>query len=277
MNQACTSEKVEYRITNFPSEVNDPAKEAAYLMKDGHMKGRYLGQCLDSCRWGSIMTILYEMNNFQMVEFVKEWMKQNKDDLRFHYRPLPVDFDVPRIDYKVCPRDSEHKGKNLDLEGRIRCAAEDKKELREALIESYTHYDDFSQSKRKEYLEFHLDDWELEKYENAPRITVKERCGAILSDKGSVLPLAEVIDRLDIFQGSSVFCKGETCKDPFLKEFDLDRKCFGHVINNHLEFPFDGWYLAWNVQKWYEQKPDGTTPFTTPELTKRIMKKIKPI
>ena len=258
----------------FPTKIRGPEQEAEYLMQDGNMKNRYLDQCLDSCRWGSIMTVLYEMNTFQMVDFIKSWMEQNKDNLKFHCKGSSSSFDLPRIHYDIYPRNSDHKGRTLDFEGRIKCADEDKKDLREALIEEWTSYDELSQSKRKEYMESHLDDDELEEYENAPRITVKERCGAIISDKLAILPLAEIIERLNVFGGSRTYCK-DLCKDPLLGEFDTQGRCFGHIVQDHLEFPFSGWTLASYVQKWHEQLPKGSAPFTTPELTKKLMKKIK--
>ena len=126
-------------------------------------------------------------------------------------------------------------------------------------------------------MEAHLDDWELKEFEKEPRITVKEKCGAIISDKGVTLPLAEVINRLNIFPGSYRYCKGEYCKDPTLEEFGLPKRmCVGHTVKDKLVFPFDGWELAWYVQKWYEQPPKGSAPLTTPLVTNRLMKSIKP-
>jgi len=80
------------KIRDFPPEVDSPLKEAHYLMQDGNMRGRYLGQCLDSCRWGAPETIMYELNALEMTKFVRNWMKQNKGNLRFHERDLPPNF-----------------------------------------------------------------------------------------------------------------------------------------------------------------------------------------
>lgn len=37
-----------------------PKKAMKYLMEPGKMEGKYLGACLDSCRWGSQTTVLWE-------------------------------------------------------------------------------------------------------------------------------------------------------------------------------------------------------------------------
>jgi hypothetical protein len=282
----------------FPSRVKDPSQETEYLMQDGNMKDRYLGQCLDSCRWGSLETVLYEMNAFQMVGFIKNWVKQNRDSLKFHFEKVPPDLELPYIKREKCPRNSDHRLKNKGLDGTVRCIDEDVKKFRRGSFESEIYYDSLSQSRRKEYHKVNPVSYKNlrnEGYEKdfidkikkssvlrktfgiEPKGTVilKERCGAILSDKESVIPLVEIIDRLDVFPGSMYYCRGK-CKDPFLNEFELDRACFGHKVNDHLEFPFDGWHLSWIVEKWYEQPPKGSAPFTTLEATERIMGKIKP-
>ena len=268
-------------IRNFPPEVDGPLERSQYLMQNGNMRGRYLGQWLDSCRWGSTETIMYEQNALEMTKFIGNWMRQNKGDLRFHERELPPNFELPCINYDACPRDPHHKVRNTGLDGSVRCIDVDEKKIRESLLESWITYDKLSQSRRKTVMEAPLEDWlvgeELEKLEKEPKIIVKERCGAIISEKDVTLPLAEIIDRLNIYDGSHRFCKGKYCREPVLKEFDLPRRsCFGHLVKDKLVFPFDGWRLARYVQKWYEQPPKGSAPLTTPQVTKRLMKSIKP-
>jgi hypothetical protein len=279
---------LEYNI-KFPPEIKGPSQEAQYLMEDENMKGRYLGQCLDNCRWGSLTTVMWEFSTLQMLEFIKNWMNQNENNLRFHEMELPAGFELPYISHEKCPRDSNHKLKSQGLDGSIRCIEETVKEIREGFVETWISYDDLSRSRRKEYMEsgYDLYEEELEEINKSeilrrevgigrPTVTVKERCGAILSDRGVTLPLAEILDRLNIFYGSRYFCKGDLCKDPLLKEFGLERQCFGHKTQDHFVTPFSGWTLADYVQKWYEQLPKGSAPFTTPQTTKRIMGKIKP-
>jgi len=273
--------QIPWRV-EFPPDIDGkgPFVEAEYLKKDGHMKGLYLGQCLDSCRWGSIMTIMYEMNTLEMAEFIKNWMEQNKSNLKFHYEDLPADFELPYVKHDVCPRNSKHKIRNMGLDGTIRCIDEDVKEIKKDYLETMTSYDEYSKSRRKEHWEAHplsgcFEDEEEEamrEYEEATEmVTIRERCGAILSEKGFIFPLTEILDRLNIFPGSRGYCKTDVCFERI--DAEILRECFGHPVQDHFVVPFDGWTLARYAQKWYEQPPKGTAPLSTHQLTKKIVRK----
>jgi len=269
---------LELEKIKFPPEVAEkgPSGEAEYL-KEGNMKGRFLGQCLDSCRWGSPYDIMYEMNSLEMTEFVKNWIEQNPDNLRFHYKELSKDFELPYIDREVCPINEEHKLRGKGLDGTIRCINEDIKRIKEGYLFTWKKFDSRSNSVRTEYSEnrpFIEDEEAWEEYKNQKnKVTVLQRCGAILSDRGAVLPLAEILDRLNEVPGGHSFCKTKNCADAINKELDINRECFGHIVYDHYVLPFDGWYLAKYVQKWYEQLPKGTAPFTTPSVTDKLVKK----
>jgi hypothetical protein len=264
----------------YPPEIDGkgPFAEAEYLKKGGHMKGRFLGQCLNSCRWGSPYNIMYEMNPLEMTEFVKNWMEQNKENLMFHYKELPKGFELPHVNLDACPIDSTHKLRSIGLDGTLRCINEEPKTFKEGYYSVFKKFDPRSGSVRTTYMKnlpLHGDKESWDDYRKETRkVGVIERCGAIISDKGTVLSLADVIDRLNVYPGEYLeFCRGKECAEAF-GELEISRKCFGHTVIDHCVFPFDGWRLARYVQKWYEQSPDGTAPFTTPAVTDRIAKKI---
>lgn len=259
-----------------------PLAEAEYLKKDGHMKGFYLGDCLDRCRWGSMTTVMYEMNTLEMAEFIKNWMEQNKGNLMFHFKGLPTDFKLPYTEYDSCPRNSKHKIRNMGIDGTVRCIDEDVKVIKKDYLDSVISHDEFSNSRRKHHWERHplngrFEDEEEEAIrlyeESTETVTVRDRCGAIISEKGVTFPLAEILERLNLYDGSFLGCKGDVCGDRSLIELYGDGKCRGHTVYDHFVVPFNGWALARYAQKWHEQESKGTAQFTTPALTKKIVRK----
>jgi len=91
------------------------------------------------------------------------------------------------------------------------------------------------------------------------RLRCMEReCYSILSDEGVILPLEEVLDRLNL-SNSFVYCfdsSSNSCSR--LEEVpERDRElyknsCLGHRAKETIH-SFDGWTLAWYVQKWHGQ------------------------
>ncbi|MEK6932388.1 MAG: hypothetical protein AABW56_01180 [Nanoarchaeota archaeon] len=80
---------LEGKETSFLKEsTRNPKAEAEFLMGSNHMKGYYLGDCIDSCRWGSIMTIMYKMDIKNIIGFIQSWMRQNENSFQnlFHER-----------------------------------------------------------------------------------------------------------------------------------------------------------------------------------------------
>ena len=209
-----------------------PKQQAEFLLKDGNMKGKYLGACLDNCRWGSIMTVMYEMTVKEMVSFAQNWMQQNKNDFPklFHGENPGADFELPYIKHKLCPRNKKHKGIIKDCAGRVRCAHHSEIKLKPNYATSYSSFDKESGTRRIEYLEspphenfpdpdelivassneggVYDTDWkkeqeeyerELEKYEKEePSLIVTDFCYSILSDRGVILPLETIIKRVNL-------------------------------------------------------------------------------
>ena len=75
------------------------------------------------------------------------------------------------------------------------------------------------------------------------------------------MPLEEILDRLELDpRWYTVYCTEQGLthnQDPFSRSkcrLENDEECFGHsVYLNRTIHNFDGWYLAWYIQKWYEQ------------------------
>ena len=139
-----------------------PKEQTAFLLESDHMKGKYLGACLESCRWGSPTTVLYEMDITDMVHFVQVWLKQNNENFSslFHYFNDKV--ELPYINFEVCPKNEDHKYTVFDVAGMLRCGY------------------------RKERVNLDTEKRTL------------EVCYAILSDKNLILSLETVITRLNI-------------------------------------------------------------------------------
>lgn len=237
-----------------------PKEQAEYLMQGKHMQGMYLGAALDSSRWGSTMTTLYEMSVKELVSFVQNWIGQNHDNFEklFHERKIEElykKFELPHIHHTSCPRDSSHKGLIDDLDGRTRCSQMTEQSFKPSYVTYWTLNDPHAGFERREYFEDRPNlpvplealtqfgelideawrpefDWyerETEKYEKEEAtFVVRNMCSAIISDKRMILPLEEILSRLNLRSAEE----------------------------SKTEFPFDGWDLAFYVQRWHEQTPD---------------------
>jgi|GEM_PF-6909743 len=263
-----------------------PEAQAAWLMK-GHMKGRYLGECLDSCRWGSPMTVMYEMSPRELITFVKSWMRQNKNfEKKFHERPIEemyTKFELPRISYDHCPRNEDHKRTITDGAGRIRCADVQYQHVKPSYAFMSARNDSFALIPRLEYLESRPpepsddmpdDDPDYESEwaewnafnEEEPTLTIHDPCYAIIDEGKQILSLENIITRLNLRPPvEHARCGLNGCTPARWAALSADEKnerdrdwCLGHdILQTKCEFPFDGWDLAYYVQKWWEQ---GSAP-----------------
>lgn len=272
-----------------------------FLLQEERMKDEYLGACLDYVRWGSQETVMYEMGSRGLINFIGEWMKLNKDNLIWRERPIPEDFSLPYINHDKCPASPSHDGKIKDLGGRVRCAHVSERKLKKGFVQAFSRFDRFSGMDSIEFFddaptdpvpseieegedyseEIREYEVQLRRYENAPTIEVRDNCYAILSDKGIVLPLETVLDRLNLeAKFRTVYCNDRTFRISSERYCErvggLDEKdrenfasgkmivCPGHKDENpRTVHPFDGWTLAAYVQKWHEQLPDGKAPLLT--------------
>jgi hypothetical protein len=282
-----------------------PAEQAQFLMQNENMKGKYLGACLDSCRWGSYTTVMYEMTINGMIGFIQNWMSQNQGNFQWHERKIDemhTRFKLPHIDHNKCPRNNNHNETIMDLLGRVRCARKSEKRFKPSYLHSYEAFDMLAGTTRVEYLEDQPqnpltdgDVWDektgellsvdkeiYEKYlADKERFDEEERteivddfCYAIISDRDVVLPLETVIKRLNLRPETiEVYCKSQEYSYPAecnkvdelskeeKKMYELIGRCQGHIQpNNKIEFPFDGWDLAYYVQKWHEQFKNNSNP-----------------
>jgi len=278
----------------FPKNISGPQGRAIWLQENDRMKGKYLGACLDGIRWGGETTVMYEMGTRQMIGFIQEWMNQNKGSLLWHEKQPPKNFSLPYTDLKECPSDSSHERTVKDMGGRIRCAHQSIIELKPSFVDAYRTFDERAQAERISFIEetpiapgggpdedeedkqydkdYKKYEKQLAKFENEdPVFIATDLCYAVLSDKGDILSLEEILNRLNLNRATyTVYCtkKGLThdfhsydivrCK---LGEWDNDMECLGHTVyTNNTVHDFDGWYLAWHVQRWHEQLPDGKAP-----------------
>lgn len=207
-----------------------PKEQAKFLLENSNMKGHYLGACLDSCRWGSYTTVMWEMDVKGMVSFIQNWMQQNNGNFERLWHERRIDelytkFELPYTHHEACPRDKEHKGTVVDLGGRMRCAHKTEKRFKPGFIVDYEYFDELSQTMRTDFYEnkprLDLTDgaWdektgeilpgnkkELDNYEKQlKRFKEKDRteiiddvCYAILSDKAILLSLETIIKRLNL-------------------------------------------------------------------------------
>src|SRR3989344_460171 len=112
-----------------------PKQQEIFLRREGNMKGLYLGACLDSARWGSQTTVMYEMSKKRMISFIHNWMNQNNDNFESLWHERKIEdlykrFNLPHINHEFCPVNKNHKERISDLGGRIRCSHMDKRNLR---------------------------------------------------------------------------------------------------------------------------------------------------
>ncbi len=312
--------KRKYDNKTFKFNMHDsegPEGKARYLVRTGGLKNEYLGVCLDEIRWGSQTTVMYEKSTLGMIDYILEWIKLNQGNLLWHEKQVPVNFTLPYIKHDLCPRNEKHEEVFRDIGGRVKCAHREIKRFKPSYLTSYDFFDDLSQTKRTEFFEqspqeellFDEDDikahgkkrirelelkheQELLEYEKEEATEeVLDVCGAILSDVGTILPLEELLNRLNLQKtGPRVYCakngyvlesfytdiRRSKCKidkqEPWEPEPFID-ECQGHDLPPHeTVHDFDGYYLAWMVQKWYEQVPEGKSPVyrSKPEEIARI-------
>ncbi len=267
-----------------------PKAQANFLMRSNHMKGMTLGYALDSCRWGSPTTVRYEMTIGDMISFIENWMQQNGSEFPrlFHEKgidELYIKFELPHIKNEVCPRNKEHVKTIQDRAGRIRCVEITKKRFKPGYVDEWDEFDKLSAMKRRvfshHYLENDLpsdeelwtpqEDQKFKQYIDAEETeVVEDPCYAILSDETLVLPFETVLKRLNIMPETySVWCGIGRCKPSMVKQLSPEERkdyeifgtCRRHDIpTNQIEFPCDGWDLAFYTQKWFEQIPNGGAP-----------------
>ncbi len=227
MDCSIVVEKGEYLHLAFHApRALSPAEEVAVLKQPGTMRGLYLGCCLDSCRWGSEVTVKWDMTPREMAGFVDYWIQQNPgtyaqlfhkilagDNIKLPYRGV--------IDHSHCPRDAKHNEIINDGAGRIRCAHVEHERISSRAYAFETE-DSLTKLSVLEYIDKFAPALEL--------VVLHEPCYAIIKDlRKPVLALETVIARLRL--PSSM---------PYYKE--------------HSEFPFDGWKLAHYVEKWHQQQ-----------------------
>jgi hypothetical protein len=250
------------------SKGRKPKQQAKYLM-DENMKGIHLGACLDSCRWGGQIDVIWEMNINEMIGFIQNWMNQNPDNFQnlWHEKKISelyTQFELPYIRHKTCPRDKNHKGIFLDKKGKFRCAHTEIQRFKPSFIgENEAYFDSLSKLKeitfrdtQEEEYPITTEDWEnygeienmptslqeeynawTDKIQEERTVEVNNPCFAILSDKRTVLSLETILKRLNL----------------------------SPQTNTKILFPFDGWTLAFYAQKWYEQNPIGNASAFEPQ------------
>lgn len=284
-------------------EKKSPKKAMKYLMEGHNMRGKYLGACLDSCRWGSPVTVMWETDVRGLMRFIQRWRDENNDDLNL-YHEVPIDrlytrFELPHIQHKQCPRDEKHRRNFLDAGGRIRCGERSVRRFRPSFIESYAFFDELSQMRIRNFFEeeptdpSYTDDegeWvhpeeEYSKYlkaidrfnletETEPVVDV---CYAIISDKDLVLSFETILQRMNLArQTKTVYCGNDPTRRGCKRVSELDEgdrrayefsgSCPGHGDRvKEVVFPFDGWDLAFYLQRWREQA-DGKAPWFAEKL-----------
>ena len=252
--KAMNGEKISEQFTAEEDKKYRPAEKMEMLQKDDRMKGHYLGACLDSCRWGSMTTVMWETSIDGMIDFVSNWFEQNKDsDIPTLFHEITdKDFNgkkwnLPYLIREKCPRDENHTKKEMDLYGRIRCAEVSTKKLKseDRFFEGYSYFDELSLTKKLNLYNsnpaLEPSDWEdedgtlippedyeieeynriTEEYKNSPKdLIVKDRCSAIISDERTSYSLEDVL-RAVRYEGEpevvTKHCGG--------RRFDFGAKC----------------------------------------------------
>jgi hypothetical protein len=257
------------------------------LMQPGNMHGKYLGACLDACRYGSTTAVLWQTDIKGLMGLIQRWREENDDNPAL-YHEVPLEemysqFELPHIENSYCPREENHKGTFVDPAGRLRCKHRNLKWLKPSFIEGYPDFDEFSQMHVKSLYEREprdprgdeaydtdrQDSKEYQKYlvqcanfKSEQPIDVLDVCYAIISDKNVVLPFETILRRFNLAAlTKNVYCNDNPfypCKrvdllKDYQKNFYEDR-CPGHDMpSNEVIFKFDGWQLAHYFQKWKEQ------------------------
>ena len=137
----------------IPKGRRNPKHQMEWLMKSGNMRGKYLGACLDSCRWGAATTVMWETNVYGLMNLIDNWRKQNNDKESL-YHELTIEemwkrFELPYIDHKSCPRGEKHTGTFLDRTGIVKCSHIEKIKMKPSfLITDEPSFDKFSRLER---------------------------------------------------------------------------------------------------------------------------------
>ncbi len=279
---------------NLKELENVPVKDSMdYLMQQGNMKGKYLGACLDSCRWGSMTTVAWELDLRSLMKFIQKWREENNDNENlYHEEPIEklyTKFELPYINHEKCPRNKEHKDIFRDGIGKLRCGHRTVEKYKPGFLKEYEGgFDELSQMKIKNFYENSPEDpsydgeegWEypepdytnylkkLEKYnQEKPIEEVIDVCYAIMSDNNIPLSFENILERLNLSpKTKTVYCNGDyylsgPCKrldelDKYDREhYEYVNFCPGHEeINKWVEFPFAGWDLAYYLLKWKQQE-----------------------
>ncbi|MFH1451943.1 MAG: hypothetical protein ABIF88_02075 [archaeon] len=261
------------------------------------MKGRLLGACLDSCRIGTMTTCYWPTDVRGLMDLIQDWREVNDYNPSFYHErklgELYSRFELPRITHEKCPRKETHKETLTDLAGRIRCAHREVTLMKPSFIRTDPlSWDKHGQTSLRSFYEEMpcdpsseddetgedlTDRIEYEKYlrlrdefENEEPIKVLDICYAILREPENVpLSFESVLKRLNIQPETKlVYCGGHfgrdiPCRrldelDSYEKRISESSGCNGHNdVNNAVEFCFDGWTLAFYLQKWKDQVFDG--------------------
>ena len=285
-----------------------PKDRMNWLMQSGNMTGKYLGACLDACRWGSPTTVMWEADIRGLMKFIDNWREQNQDNEKLYHevklKKYWKKFELPHIHYKKCPGDVEHKGNFIDRTGIVRCAHVSRYKKKEGFIYSSAGFDKLSKATRIRFFEskpsdpsYEDDDgniersepeysqflFDMEMYEKAGLEEIIDPCYAIISDKDTILPFEAVLKRLNLAKESITFyCDGARglgkCKrldelsSRKRQDAEIFDTCYGHLeLVNEVIFPFDGWTLAHYMQKWKQQVSNGKAPWFTDKREECIL------
>jgi len=250
--------------------------------KGARMRYVSLGEALDFASWGFMNGVAYDLSPRAMVWFIRKWMSAQKPRRKIVEVPTKIkgvneiredvsrreygylwnrfheDFpeQLPRIDYKKCPRDSKHQGTIEDRGGLVRCAHIDKRLLVPSFVETTTFFDPLSGLEQtalyencphdpswideKREIQCDEDEWReyLANLQRHREETPKEfslPCYAVIREPvDTSLPLQVVLNRLNIAKHGGSYSSRK--KRP---------KKYGN--------PFSGFTLANFVKAWWEQ------------------------
>jgi hypothetical protein len=194
---------------------------------------------------------------------------------------------LPHINHEHCPVSEIHSQTIRDLSGRVRCAEVGHHRIKPSFMYSSSRFDKHAEMSRivfgegappgepcdyyyDEELEeevFYRDESEWEAYrklkaefDSEEPIDIMDACYAIISDADVVLPFETVLDRLNLApKKKTVYCNndfngmiaGGFCRHE-------EGYCRGHTVPNmEVIFPFDGWDVAFYLQKWKDQQTES--------------------
>jgi hypothetical protein len=172
--------------------------------------------------------------------------EEKSREYSYEWNKFPQRFteELPFINYPSCPRNDNHGGVLSQKGGVVRCAHVDVKKMRPDFIKELgTHFDSLSRTSRINFTEDtpqynsseneEEDGYEWKLYlgkkalfdSQEPTERIIDPCYAIISDKGTYLPLETVLNRISVNDHSEELC-----------------------------FPFSGFTVANYVGVWYNQK-----------------------